>query len=91
MALCVRPMLGFPGGPMINNMPLQFPSGAAGARRWAQVRSGFLTNVDGVQIPYNPYIGMCNVDNLQEVVPNRLLSGQVTTLGAIATAPRVYV
>jgi hypothetical protein len=87
----LAPRVGYPDGPRLQNSPLYFPSGALGLQRLAQLSSGFLRNVDGVPIPYNPYLGLCSTDNLQQVVPNPLLRGYVGHLGAVATAPRVYV
>lgn len=76
---------------MVLNMPIQFPSGMLACRRFAQVTSGALLNVDGEFVPYNPYIGVCNMDHLQEVVANPFLRGLVMNPGGIATVRRVYV
>lgn len=75
---------------MILNMPLRFPSGMIPVRRSLEVQSGFLLNVDGLPVPYDPYVGLCNMNNLEEVVANPALRGLTYHLGGIATAPRIY-
>jgi hypothetical protein len=41
-------------------------------------------------VPYNPCIGLCNMNGVQAVVGNPFQTG-ATHLGAVVTAPQYYV
>lgn len=86
----MQQFIGFTGGPMLQNVPLRYPN-TAPLRRFAQLTSGALRNIDGMLVPYNPYIGACNMNNVPAVVANPCLRGTFTHLGAVATAPQFYV
>lgn len=84
------PFIAYPSGNMLQNMTLTIPSVNNLVNPALAFQQGYLMNVDNIPVPYNPCIGLCNMNGVQAVVGNPFQTG-ATHLGAVVTAPQYYV